>query len=573
MKLFFILILFFTLFGSSTLHADALVMNQAMKASTIIEFHIDETGIRAELEIGIEALADFKNLLPDAIYRYYKFAEKNSAERQLEFFSKQLAIQNKEGKPLSGTILATELSRRTLRNPISGTPLPIQQGAPEVIKAKLHYRFHDNELPEQIRFPVPMVKNIGFVVYHQGVAVNDFRYLNGNSKLNLDWKDPWYTRFESRKLRRQYHAPMSGFIYIEPFEVRKEIIVRPKDLQRWVDLGLENKKTIPISSQGIIKEKIAAFLAEHHPVSVDGERVEGSLYSVNFLERTLTSSRVIDPPEELNIDAAIVGAIFVYPRDGLPQEVIMEWDLWDERINVIPTSAVDQEGPFESLLEPDWNKLIWKNFLKKPIVPTLHTVETPVAEWRVFLHNSVLIFVVLSLLALLWLIFTAKQKRALVIPAGLSFLLLTMTATAAWLGDSNTPTPQRANAIVNDLLHNIYRAFDYHEESHIYDVLARSVTGDLLTDIFLETKRSLVLSNQGGARAKVKGISLKEMQLKPNNTDNSFTAEATWTVNGSVGHWGHIHQRNNLYRALLTFSVDEQQWKLEKMSVLQEERL
>ena len=164
MKLFFILILFFTLFGSSTLHADALVMNQAMKASTIIEFHIDETGIRAELEIGIEALPDFKNLLPDAIYRYYKFAEKNSAERQLEFFSKQLAIQNKEGKPLSGTILATELSRRTLRNPISGTPLPIQQGAPEVIKAKLHYRFHENELPEQIRFPVPMVKNIGFVV-------------------------------------------------------------------------------------------------------------------------------------------------------------------------------------------------------------------------------------------------------------------------------------------------------------------------------------------------------------------------------------------------------------------------
>ena len=58
-----------------------------------------------------------------------------------------------------------------------------------------------------------------------------------------------------------------------------------------------------------------------------------------------------------------------------------------------------------------------------------------------------------------------------------------------------------------------------------------------------------------------------------NDADNSFTTEATWIVNGSVGHWGHIHQRNNLYRALLTFSVDEEQWKLEKMSVLQEERL
>ncbi len=31
---------------------------------------------------------------------------------------------------------------------------------------------------------------------------------------------------------------MSGFINVENFEVRKEIILRSKDLQRWIDLGL-----------------------------------------------------------------------------------------------------------------------------------------------------------------------------------------------------------------------------------------------------------------------------------------------------------------------------------------------
>jgi hypothetical protein len=40
-----------------------------------------------------------------------------------------------------------------------------------------------------------------------------------------------------------------------------------------------------------------------------------------------------------------------------------------------------------------------------------------------------------------------------------------------------------------------------------------------------------------------------------------------------VGHWGHVHQRSNRYQALLTVVVDEDQWKLQEMTVLQEERL
>jgi len=94
-----------------------------------------------------------------------------------------------------------------------------------------------------------------------------------------------------------------------------------------------------------------------------------------------------------------------------------------------------------------------------------------------------------------------------------------------------------------------------------------------LTDIFLETKRSLVLANQGGARAKVKNVQLDSIELKANDADNSFTVIADWVVNGSVGHWGHIHQRSNRYQALLTITADQQQWKLQTMTVLQEERL
>ena len=107
----------------------------------------------------------------------------------------------------------------------------------------------------------------------------------------------------------------------------------------------------------------------------------------------------------------------------------------------------------------------------------------------------------------------------------------------------------------------------------IYDMLARSVSGDLLTDIFLETKRSLVLANQGGAQAKVKEVSLDNLSLKPFDENNRFSVEANWTVHGSVGHWGHVHRRSNRYQAILTLAVDGKDWKLNDMTVLQEERL
>jgi hypothetical protein len=200
-------------------------------------------------------------------------------------------------------------------------------------------------------------------------------------------------------------------------------------------------------------------------------------------------------------------------------------------------------------------------------------VETPVAGWRILLQKSLAVNVVLAILAILWLASAIRNKSPKVLPASATGLLLATCLATVSLGGSNDPAPERATAIVSDLLHNIYRSFDYREEADIYDMLNRSVTGELLTDIFLETKRSLVLANQGGAQAKVKEVTLQDLTLKPNDNDNSFTSEVNWTVAGSVGHWGHIHQRNNRYQALLTIVVDEQQWKLQKMNVLQEERL
>jgi hypothetical protein len=131
---------------------------------------------------------------------------------------------------------------------------------------------------------------------------------------------------------------------------------------------------------------------------------------------------------------------------------------------------------------------------------------------------------------------------------------------------------ERLQQLVGSLLHNVYRAFDYRGEEVIYDVLEKSVSGELLTDIYLETQNSLVLANQGGARVKVKTTEVNNAELVERN-GNSMTIASDWSVSGSVGHWGHIHQRSNGYRANLKISEIDGVWKLTGLEILEEQRL
>ena len=121
------------------------------------------------------------------------------------------------------------------------------------------------------------------------------------------------------------------------------------------------------------------------------------------------------------------------------------------------------------------------------------------------------------------------------------------------------------------------RAFDLREEDRIYDTLERSVSGDLLADVYLETRRSLELENQGGARAKVKDVEMFQVQpgalRREDDGDLTFDVRGSWIVTGSVGHWGHIHQRRNQYAARLTIRSVDGNWKITALELLEELRI
>ena len=72
--------------------------------------------------------------------------------------------------------------------------------------------------------------------------------------------------------------------------------------------------------------------------------------------------------------------------------------------------------------------------------------------------------------------------------------------------------------------------------------------------------------------AKVKTIELVELAAVPGD-GGGFVATATWVVKGSVGHWGHLHQRTNRYRAEFDIRPVDDAWKVAELQLLEEERL
>ncbi len=550
--------------------SDAIIRSQAMLASTIMEFIVEPDRLRVELEIGLGDVKAFRNILPDELLARIEPDAPTLAERVAIFSAEDLLIQADGGDLIVGRLVSFESRPRLPRDEVSGEPRPQQSDDPEELAlfAVLEYPLPGKPETLQIqgRFRSPAVA-AGFVLYHGSVAVNDFRYLGPHQHVELDWNDPWYSRFESRVLRRQYFAPMSGFIYVEPYEVRKEIIVRPSDLQQWVDLGLEGRDTIPPEIQPELLRRAAEFLREHHPVVIDGESIVPELDRIHFLERTLRSSRVIDPPETLDLYAAIIGAIFVYPIPSFPERVSMDWDLWYERLDQVPVASVDAAGPLPSYLDRDWHVLEWQNFLKIPVMPEMLAVEAPPSR----LSRSLLVARWVLLPAGIAMIAWALIARSVRIVSGA--VVVCMLLLAAFMGSSGAVLSQdRASSVVSGLLHNIYRAFDFRTEDQIYDVLMRSVEGELLESIYLETRRGLELQSQGGARAKVKEVELLEIEAEP-AAAGAFEARVSWQVGGSVGHWGHVHQRRNRYRAELRIVPRDGAWKLEHMDVIEEERL
>ena len=176
------------------------------------------------------------------------------------------------------------------------------------------------------------------------------------------------------------------------------------------------------------------------------------------------------------------------------------------------------------------------------------------------------------LLAGLWIRRIVSRSGHAMSSGAAALVALALSATSWWFAERAMLDEDATKDMVAGLLTNVYRAFYFRDENEVYDVLARSVAGELLSDVYLEMRRGLVLANQGGAAAKVKSVELLEIAAEPTE-DQAIQATATWLVRASVGHWGHIHERRNRYQADIRLQPIDGAWKLVDLEIVDAIRL
>ena len=579
------LVVAFVLVPLSPVRADWLNLTGAETAPNIAEIKVLEDRVNVRLEVYIGNLGPFADLIPDRLMKNEGEGRPSEGER-LEHFSKEVfSILGPDGIALPAELKLAEPRQRVDRkspfagmiNPQTRRPVPEAPVDKRVLFIELDYLFDGR--PDTLTISPPSDANkdavvtIGFIAYHKAVPIIDFRYLSKATQLRLDWDDPWYSQFDNRNLKRQHKNPLMSFLYVEPRQVRHEVLIRVRDLQDWTDLGLTGNATIGIKEQAKLKQRALAFFAARNPLQIDGAPSKPTTSRAEFIDLSISGLQVIEDAKPLDLSTAVIGVTLSYPVSHLPQKVDVKWELFNERISQITATAIDPAGPFRTFVDAENPTIEWQNFLLKYVEPQVVPVKVdgrrsfgiPVASLGLFL---------VALLGLALAVRPRYLSRTIWVGVSLVCVVAAILLTRMAVVDVRNPLAglpdQAASAkIINAVLDNVHIAYLEPADPELVRALGVVVAEDGFADIKTELGRALAIKVAGGGIARVNAIEdLVIQDISALDDGPGFRSVAEWTALASAGHWGHPHRRRIRFRALMELGEVEGMWKLTGMTVV-----
>lgn len=339
-----------------------------------------------------------------------------------------------------------------------------------------------------------------------------------------------------------------------------------------------------------IRAAFEQIFLDINPVTIDGERVRPVLADLAFIEPAPSGypgAAYLQPPD--------IRIVLRHETRGIPKTVAMVWEVFPQdpmrqafgmspNVEVVAElDALDENRLI--VLSEDEPEFTWHAPLTKP-VERVGPVLAAAPATRPQLPLLSVMLVVGWGLALVTLFTTrawpaARRPAAWlsVVPLGAAFALQGVwVQPLPWSQAGTAPQPDAAADIFAALHRNVYRAFDYKTESDVYDVLAQSVTGDLLDRVYNEVFQSLILRDQGGAVARIRAVEILDSEVVSTGVAADagllmFQVAARWRVQGAVYHWGHVHQRTNEYHAVYSVIEQGNAWKITGVDMREQRRI
>jgi hypothetical protein len=509
--------------------------NMAISATTIAIVTVLDDVVRLEMEIGQADLPVFADLITDG-------AKVPATEAQTTFFTRGFAIETDD--LLEGTVKKVDTRKRLERNPVTGEPLAKPTGTSD----KITYVVVEYPLkgkPTRLRLKPPDAKagrspNIGLVVYHRTMPINDFDFFTLRETVQLDWADPWKSKFTGLQFKRYYNAPVWATLNVEPRAVRLELMYRPNqppvgDVTIQIDGTLVKPRVEPMRT---FRQSVASYKEEK-------------------------TSAV---PEEVRFDCITL----VYPTTRRASDIELSWPSLSPTLAEIPLWVNTATTPVKLT---DKNRThTWTSQTKPGDVNYDATTDPGLYRFRLPVGA---VFCVLGAVLCVLPGFRAFKNWNLRILACLPLLSL---AFLLWVAYSNGLFPARtplsdeqSQRIIRRLLDEAYRAHEAPDEETTYDALADVVSGPLLREAYLSMKQ--VFDSDQVGRARIRNVTVTYTKLYGHRDDGRHYFHTVWTVDVAVIHWGHTHLRSNQYEGELTIQPKDGKWMLTSLYIVDEKQL
>ena len=370
-----------------------------------------------------------------------------------------------------------------------------------------------------------------------------------------------------------------AYLYLEPFHARVEVMFDVATVHGW--LKLPSAPTAPMSptARQMLSDSAAKAAVDWCRLKANGATATGALSGVALVKGKPGATLPYDETESPAEQELMVGFMYEFSIPGAPETIELNWSQFAAPVERLPLTIFHGVTSSSKEVSSGSPVTTWTNDGKLPMPkalaalpalaqPTIYAVPVITILWGLF---GVGFYV--------WMDVRNKKFPGGFLPFLAAWLFgmaitwgITVKITDPFAAPSvAVATPAAAEAVLQPLLRNVYRAFDYRREEDIYDLLARSVDGELLRTLYLQIVQALTLDNAEGARVRVTDLSVTIEQVTPKG--EGFVAGGQWTALGTVGHWGHQHQRLNRYKANLIVSPVAGEWKLTGLEVMEERRL
>jgi hypothetical protein len=533
----YLLVLLWTLFAAQA-QSDWLNLTGAETAQNIAEIYVLDDHVKVKLEIYPGDIETFKELVPDSWTKKLDAERPSLEDRQRIFANEKLIVTDQDGDVLPAIFQLVEARLRVDRqSPLAGMTNPytgrLIKGAPEdkrVIYAEIVYPFSGQ--PQELTFTPPLDEDglaratIGFVAYHRSVPIVDFRYISRAERLELNWQDPWYTKFENNNLSRHHKYPLMLFLYVEPRLVRLESLMRVGDLAEMT--GFEtNEEDTRADMHARLREQVKAYFSSGSGLTIDDTKVHPDDIVISYFTVGLFGLKQVEDPVSVDDASLLVGVSQRYYVDALPQEVSSTWNYFNPQVSRIPYVETDPAGPLPGFVDVEDPVFSWKNVLKTYQEHTLQPVKVTTG-WHVDLPVI-----------------------------GYTTLY------------SALPDQEQAQDIIAGMLENIRIAYLEKNPPKLSVALEQLTAGEDTRALAAELSKLFAPAmRRGGQGAVAEFDDIKIENIRELDNQDGFSATLTGEVLAKAMHWGHTDRLPLQFQMLVDLVEEGDQWRLADLTVI-----